>query len=116
MSKLLLALLALAFASTTASAVGDNAKQQGSGGDARHPPSAAAVAGSNAKQQNSGGDAKRQEIFLRVKLARVNAFSSRIAGIQSVLGCINGATSLEQMNLCTPQPSGGGSAPPKPCG
>lgn len=136
MIKLRFALLALALASSTASAVGDNAKQ-GSGGDAKQPPSTATVAGSKVKQQGSGGgamqpsstasaaggnakpqvsgDSKRQEMFLKMKQARVNAINERVAMMQTVLGCTNAATSLEQMKACMPQPSGGGSTQAKPC-
>lgn len=80
MNKHLFALLALALASSAAYAAGDDAKQQG-----------------------SGGDAKRQEMFSKMKQVTVDGIQGRITILQTALSCVNAATSHEQIKSCRQQ-------------
>ncbi|MBY0576548.1 MAG: hypothetical protein K2P67_08155 [Gallionellaceae bacterium] len=80
MNKSLFALLVLVLASSAAYAAGDNVKQQGSGDEAKH-----------------------QEMFSKMKQARVDGIQGRIAILQTALSCVNAATNHEQMKSCAQQ-------------
>lgn len=51
----------------------------------------------------TGDDAKHQEMFSKMKQARVDGIQGRIAILQAALSCVNAATSHEQMKPCEQQ-------------